>query len=98
MDGPLSLVKQVEKSWNERRNVRNTNDCAAVVDRDLGDSFKGCISGQVILKSVIVNLEDLTHLVWLQLSVAHSDEVGHRNDRALLHLLVDVSLLELFPD
>jgi hypothetical protein len=90
MYGSLCLVKQIKHSWCQYRDVGDTH---ALIVGDLDKCLQSGVTSHVILESVIIYLDHIAQLLFIQVLVAHRDELSHGNYRALLNLLVNVCLL-----
>lgn len=71
MDSPLGFVEEIKKPGDKRSNVLNTDQGFVIVQGNLSNGLKSCISGEVILESVIVDDEDFADLSWLELRMAN---------------------------
>ena len=75
VNSPHSLVKQVEHARDQDGQVGDLD--VLRVARDLSERFQRSITRHVVQKAVVVDLDHLIDLAFIEVLVANRDEVSH---------------------
>lgn len=96
MDSSLSFVQEIKDSYDQSIQVAQLDNLIVIsvigIENDFCECFESGISSQIILKSVVVNVQNFSKLRLWETLVANSYEVRHAYDRGLLDFLIDIGL------
>ena len=97
MDLSLSLVHQINKLWSQLVQTSEANGTSRVVCKHC-QCLQGRLSGQLIVESFSKDVDHLINFNIREDFMCNVQKLGHANNAALLHFLIDVLLLQFLEN